>query len=165
MATIQKRGNSFKIVVSCGYDLNGKQLRRSMTWTPPAGMTKRQTEKELERQAVLFEEKCRTGQVLDGNIKFADYAERWMRDYGEKQLKPRTFATYTALLPRVLAALGHIRLIVVMAPKVVSVAVLLIELPRHIGRWGLGIFPQGKAALVVKQDRAANHIIRIDLQK
>lgn len=110
MATIQKRGNSFKIVVSCGYDLNGKQLRRSMTWTPPAGMTKRQTEKELERQAVLFEEKCRTGQVLDGNIKFADYAERWMRDYGEKQLKPRTFATYTALLPRVLAALGHIRL-------------------------------------------------------
>lgn len=110
MATIQKRGSSYKIVVSCGYDLNGKQLRRSMTWTPSEGMTKRQTEKELNRQATLFEEKCRTGQVLDGSIRLADFTERWMRDYGEKQLKPRTFATYTALMPRVLTALGHIRL-------------------------------------------------------
>ena len=34
MATIQKRGESYKISVSCGYDLNGKQIRRTMTWTP-----------------------------------------------------------------------------------------------------------------------------------
>lgn len=110
MATIQKRNNSYRITVSCGYDVNGKQLRRSMTWTPEPGMTRRQTEKELDRQAVLFEEKCRTGQVLDGNIRFADFAEKWFADYAEKQLKPRTLATYTALLPRILAALGHIRL-------------------------------------------------------
>ena len=110
MATIQKRGGSYKIVVSCGYDLNGKQIRRTMTWAPEQGMTARQIKKELDRQAVLFEEKCRTGQVLDGNIKFAEFAEKWFADYAEKQLKPRTFATYTALMPRVLAALGHIRL-------------------------------------------------------
>ena len=45
MATIQKRGSTYRITVSCGYDLNGKQIRRTMTWTPEPGMTKRQTEK------------------------------------------------------------------------------------------------------------------------
>ena len=47
-------------------------------------MTKRQLQKELDRQAVLFEEKCRNGQVLDGNIKFAEFAEKWFTDYAEK---------------------------------------------------------------------------------
>ncbi len=102
MATIQKRGDTYRITVSCGYDLNGKQIRRTMTWTPEPGMTRRQTEKELDRQAVLFEERCRTGQVLDGNIKFADYAE--------KQLRPTTVARYHVLMPRINAAIGHIRL-------------------------------------------------------
>ena len=110
MATIQKRGDTYKITVSCGYDINGKQLRRHTTWTPEPGMTKRQIEKELDRQKVLFEERCRTGQVLDGNIKFAEFAERWFQDYAEKQLKARTLATYKALMPRVLSAMGHIRL-------------------------------------------------------
>ena len=69
MATIQKRGTSYKITVSSGYDLSGKQIRHTMTWSPPDGMTKKQIQKEVNRQAVLFEEKVRTGQVLDGNIK------------------------------------------------------------------------------------------------
>ena len=110
MATIQKRGESYKISVSCGYDLNGKQIRRTMTWTPPEGMTKRQTDKELNRQATLFEEKCRTGQVLDGSIKFADFAEKGFKDYAEKQLRPTTVARYRLLMPRINAAIGHIRL-------------------------------------------------------
>lgn len=57
MATIKQRGDSYKITVSCGYDLNGKQIRRHLTWTPEPGMTARQIKKELDRQAVLFEEK------------------------------------------------------------------------------------------------------------
>lgn len=110
MATITKRGDTYKITVSCGYDLEGKQIRRHTTWKPTPSMAQRQAKKELDRQAVLFEEKCRSGQVLDGNIKFADFSERWLTDYAEKQLKPRTLATYKALLPRILTAVGHIRL-------------------------------------------------------
>ena len=30
MATIKQRGDSYKITVSCSYDLNGKQIRRRM---------------------------------------------------------------------------------------------------------------------------------------
>ncbi len=45
MATIKQRGDSYKITVSCGYDLNGKQIRRHLTWTPEPGMTARQIKK------------------------------------------------------------------------------------------------------------------------
>jgi predicted signal transduction protein with EAL and GGDEF domain len=41
---------------------------------PAPGMTQKQIDKELERQKVIFEERCRTGQLLDGSIRFADFA-------------------------------------------------------------------------------------------
>ena len=61
MASYYKRGNSYVIRVSCGYDTNGKQVYQSMTWKPDKEMTAKQVEKELTRQVVLFEEKCKSG--------------------------------------------------------------------------------------------------------
>ena len=110
MATIRKRGNSYQIRVSCGYNVKGEQITKTTTWTPAPKMTKKQIEKELERQAVLFEEKCRTGVYLDGNIKLSDFAEKWLADYGQKQLKAETYYVYTLMLKRINAALGHIRI-------------------------------------------------------
>ena len=60
MPTITKRNDTYKITVSAGYDINGKQIRRYMTWKPPSGMTAKQIEKEAQRQAILFEEKVRS---------------------------------------------------------------------------------------------------------
>lgn len=34
MASILKRKDSYFIAVSCGYDQNGSQIRRTMTYTP-----------------------------------------------------------------------------------------------------------------------------------
>lgn len=110
MATIQKRKDSYKITVSCGYDLTGKQIRKTKTWTPEPGMTAKQIEKELERQKVLFEERCRSGQVLDGSIKFADFADKWFKDYAQKQLRAETLAGYRTFMKRINAAIGHIKL-------------------------------------------------------
>lgn len=110
MATVTKRNNTYKITVSCGYDMNGRQIRRHMTWVPEPGMTEKQTEKELARQKVLFEERCRSGQVLDGNIRFADFAEKWFLKHGEKQLRPKTLARYRSMMPRINKAIGHVRL-------------------------------------------------------
>lgn len=110
MATIEKRKNSYRITVSTGYDINGKQHRETMTWKPADGMTKKQIEKELNRQATLFEEKVKTGQFINSNIKFAEFAEKWFCDYAEKQLKPKTVAQYKSLLPRINDGIGHIRL-------------------------------------------------------
>jgi len=110
MATIEKRGNSYRITVSCGVDITGKQQRRRMTYTPDPGMTKRQIEKEVQRQAVLFEEECQKGHVLNGNIKLVDFIEIFFTDYAAAKLKKKTIEDYRQLTPYVNQALGHLRI-------------------------------------------------------
>lgn len=61
MASIRKRGNNYQIRVSCGYDIYGKQLEKTMTYTPVVGMTKKQIEKEVNKIAFEFEQKCLNG--------------------------------------------------------------------------------------------------------
>lgn len=109
MATITKRNGTYRIRVSCGYDLTGKQIMKSTTWSPLHGMTPKQEEKEAQRQAFLFEEKCRSGQVLDSNIKFAEFTEKWF-EAKQDELRPKTFARYQSMLPRINSAIGHLKL-------------------------------------------------------
>lgn len=78
MPTIQKRGDTYRIRVSAGYDSSGKQIMKSTTWKPAPGMTPKQIQKELDRQAVLFEEKVKSGQYMDGNIKLDAFVEQWV---------------------------------------------------------------------------------------
>lgn len=73
-------------------------------------MTPRQAEKELQRQTVLFEERCRSGRAAGGGIKLTEFAERWFELYAEKQLKLRTVARYRELFERIARELGHLRL-------------------------------------------------------
>lgn len=47
MASIRKRGDSYLIRVSIGYDTNGNHKEQTMTWKPPKGMTEKQIKKEL----------------------------------------------------------------------------------------------------------------------
>lgn len=47
MASIRKRKNSYLIRVSCGYDTNGKQIVKYMTWKPDKELTTKQAEKEV----------------------------------------------------------------------------------------------------------------------
>ena len=111
MATIQKRGKSYRITVSCGYNLEGKQVRSSITWTPDPGMTPRQIEKEVNRQAVLYEEQIRTGQLsVSGNIRLKTFSEKFLTEYVRPYLKANTIRNYERDLERINAALGHIRL-------------------------------------------------------
>ena len=110
MATIEKRGKGYRIIVHQGYDYRGKRLRQTMTWVPDPGMTERQMKKELERQAVLFEEKIINGAAADANIRFADFAEKYMKEYAELYLKPKTVSTYRDNLKRINQAIGHIKL-------------------------------------------------------
>lgn len=101
MSTITKRNNSYKITVSAGYDSTGKQIRRNMTWTPSPNMSEKQIQKELERQAVLFEEKCRNGIMMSGAVKLSDFAEKWFADYAEKRLAPKTILRYRDFMKRI----------------------------------------------------------------
>lgn len=110
MASIRKRGNTYQIRVSCGYNFERKQIVKSMTYRPRYNMTEKQIQKEVKRQAILFEEKCKTGRFLNGNIKLWEFIEKWFSDYAKTQLKEKSIARYRALLPRINAHLGHIRI-------------------------------------------------------
>lgn len=109
MATIKKRGGSYLFRCYDGYTTSGRQIERSMTWTPPEGMSEKRADKEAAHQAALFEEKVRNGQIAaSSRVKFQDFAERWFSDYGETQLRPRTLARYRTLTARIYPALGHL---------------------------------------------------------
>ena len=109
MATVQQRGNSYFICVSGGRDVNGKQIRHTMTWTPGQGMTKKQAAKELERQKVLFQEGIRGGN-RNRAVKFEAYARQWFREIASLKLKQRTLANYHSLETRIYKAIGHLRM-------------------------------------------------------
>ncbi len=111
MATVQKQGKGYKITVSQGYDGNGKRIHKYMTWVPSPGMSDRQIKKELERQAVLFEEKVQSGAAtVNANIRFADFADKFMKGYAQLYLKPQTVHRYSTNLQRINQAIGHIKL-------------------------------------------------------
>lgn len=109
MATIQKRGDSYSIRVSCGYDSKGKQVIQSMTWKPEPKMTQKQIEKELNRQAVMFEEACNHGYQSKA-VKFEVFAEEWFEEYAKPNLRNTTYERMLQLRKRVYAAIGHMRM-------------------------------------------------------
>lgn len=113
MASIKQRGpNSYRITVSCGYNSEGKKLLKAKTITIDPGLTNKQLEAELNKQAVLFEREVENGTYLDGGkMTFAEFTERWLRDYAEKQLAPKTLDRYNDMLTsRIIPALGHVKL-------------------------------------------------------
>lgn len=110
MASITKRGNSYLIRCSAGYDVNGKQIVENMTWKIPPGMTEKKAEKEAHHQAVLFEEAIRTNGVLDGKVKLYKFIERWVEEYANVQLRPRTVERYEDCIPRINEHLGHLQM-------------------------------------------------------
>ncbi len=111
MASIHKRNGSYFIMVSCGYDMYGKQVRRTMTYTPDEGMTAKQIEKEVQRQAILFEEKCKTGQVAEsGCMKLSEFIKMYFESHAELNLKKKTIEGYRRMAAVVDKGLGHLRL-------------------------------------------------------
>ena len=109
MANIRKRGNTYQIRVSCGYDTKGNQVVQTTTWKPEPGMTPRQFEKEVQKQAMLFEEKCLKGQVT-ANVKFEEFAEQWFTEYAALNLRNTSYQRMKQLTKRVYPALGHLRI-------------------------------------------------------
>lgn len=133
MATIRKRGDSYQIRVSCGYNSEGKQVEHSMTWKPDAKLTPKQIEKELNRIAVKFEENCSHG-MLVSSIKFKDFAEQWFAEYAEIKLKPKTIEGYRWMSNRIYDAIGHIRLDKITARDIQKFIISMTEEKRCDGR-------------------------------
>jgi integrase len=117
MANIQPRKNkdgkiiSYSIRVHKGRDANNKQLKPyAMTWIVPEGWTHSRIEKEVNSQAILFEQKCKEGTVADNKQTFEKYALYVISLKERTGIKHRTIVRYNELLQRINPAIGHIKL-------------------------------------------------------
>ena len=114
MATIQKRMNksgsaSYLIKVSLGYDDFGKQLVKSMTFRPDTSLTDKQGFKEAQKQAILFEEKCKSLELNNKRVKFQYLADEWL-DLIENthEMKQATLTRMKKLKDRTYKAIGNV---------------------------------------------------------
>lgn len=110
--TITKRKNkngdySFRIKVSLGYDSNGKQIVKSMTYSPEKGTPFKQAEREAYKQGIIFEEKCEREQNSRRRVKFRVLAEEWFELMElTKKIKTSTLVSMKSLKERTYQALG-----------------------------------------------------------
>ncbi len=80
-----------------------------MTWHPTPGMTAKQIEKAVQKEAFEFEQKITQGFAADDRQKFTDFA-KYVIDLKERNgAKRRTIERYRELLVRINMAIGHLK--------------------------------------------------------
>jgi integrase len=112
MAAIEKRGdNSYRLTVSCGYDKLGKKIMKRKTIDLSHIKLNKQLE-EANKQWILFKDEVDKGLFLDaGKITFEEFIQKWLKDYADPELAPKTLFSYKDILySRIIPALGHIKL-------------------------------------------------------
>lgn len=115
MANIQKRTTkdgktTYRIRVYAGEAQDGKKVMKSTTYCPAEGMTARQIEKAVQKAAMDFERQVQQGGLVADSMTVDELLAKWFKEYAEPQLKPHTVSDYRKLVPRISAALGHIKL-------------------------------------------------------
>nr|DAX04144.1 MAG TPA: Integrase [Caudoviricetes sp.] len=113
MASIKKRGNSFNITVSCGYDSKGKKIIETSTFTPDPKWSEDRARKAAEKFAVRFEDKIKAGGSASGDkITFEKFSKTFFTDMeNSKALAKSTLADYRQRTDdRIIPALGQMKL-------------------------------------------------------
>lgn len=112
MAGITKRNGHYRITVSCGYDIYGKKLSETTTFTPDPTLSPKKQEKAVMDFAHEFEMKVKSGLAMTGNkITLKEFADRWVAEYANVNLQPGTVTKYQQELnDKILPALGHLKL-------------------------------------------------------
>lgn len=107
MASIRKRGKSYTIIVSSGYDKTGKKLFKSATFTPDyltaTGREKAVSviQREVEEFAAAFEKQVKTGIApISGNLRFSELATRYLEEYAALELETGTADGYRTIIEK-----------------------------------------------------------------
>ncbi len=112
MASVTKRGNGYRILVSNGYDVSGKKIQETTTFIPDPNMTLKQQKKALDDFVYEFEKRIKDGKFLSGEkTTLNEFSERWLKDYANTNLERATLTTYMDNLnSKIIPALGHLKL-------------------------------------------------------
>jgi integrase len=96
---------SYRLFVSDGYGEGGKRKRHTKT-------IKAKNPREAEKELALFIAEVETGQMIDNKqITFKCFSDKWIEEYAEQELAPKTILRYKQLLDRINFSLGHRKLI------------------------------------------------------
>ena len=108
----EKRGeNSYRLIAFLGYDNSGKKLMKRKTIKISEKMSEKQLDKFLSKEAALFQQEVEKGLFLDADkVSFEEFSQRWMAEYAEKHLSPKTVKGYKEYLRRINQGIGHIKL-------------------------------------------------------
>ena len=106
MATIRKKSaGTYQLIVYTRYTEDGKQKRIYRTWTAPEGLTPKAAEKAAQRAADDLETQILHGQDPK-RIRMDAFARKWLDEYAEPNLAPKTVSGYRDMMPRVVNAFG-----------------------------------------------------------
>lgn len=122
MANIMKRGNTFRIRVFVGTDMNGKKLMKSTTFTPPNGVTPKKAEKLAQEYAFEFERHCKGYTELNENMRFFELADWYFANYAPHELKESTAYTYKGQYKNhIEPVLGNMKVKDITTPKLTQI--------------------------------------------
>ncbi len=107
--SMDRRGkNSFRLTVSGGFDSKGNRIRHRKTIKVNAKSEKAQ-EKEAEKALAEFALEVEKGEYFgQGKMTLQDFSAKWLKEYAEKELAPKTLHRYQDMLKsRIIPTLGH----------------------------------------------------------
>lgn len=109
---IEKRGeDSYRLVVSSGYGTGGKRKKYTRT-IKVTGKTEPERRKKCKKELAKFIGEIEIHSFIQpSKLTFSEFAKKWLEDYAEKNLAPKTIFRYKEMLEsRILPALGHIKI-------------------------------------------------------
>ncbi len=122
MANITHRGNTFRIRVFVGTDINGKKIMKSTTFTPPDDVTPKKAEKLAQEYAFEFERQCRGYTQFNDSMRFSELADWYFTNFAPIELKESTIYTYKGQYRNHIApVLGNMKLKDITTPKLTQV--------------------------------------------
>ena len=111
MPSIKKRGDTYRIMVSLGYDMEGRQIRKTTTFTPPENVTPGKAEKLAVSYAHEFEKRCQGMVNMNENIRFSELCEWYYEQIAVHKLKPTSYYNNRKMMDLyVLPYLGNMKL-------------------------------------------------------
>lgn len=121
--SLEKRGDkTWRLIASCGMK-GDKQIKKNRTVTVKVACEQKsckgcsrtarcQARREVEKLLTEFIMEIEKGIFIDPTkLTFQDFVERWLKDYAEGNLAPKTLYRYKEILnSRVLPAMGHLKI-------------------------------------------------------
>ncbi len=89
----KKNPNCFKIINFCGYDENGKQIKKYDRFEASPTLSYKKALSEAQKYALKLDDKYKNNPYYDGNMKFSELADLYFEIH-TCELKPQTITTY-----------------------------------------------------------------------